>query len=404
MSQELAVAATEPGRASVRHIMDLILIMTGSVFTGLLTIVMAPIMPQVTEYFGDHHNSRIIAQMIMVLPCVGVILAGPVMGSLIDRRGVREVLLCSAFLYTLCGLVGLFTESIAVLVGSRVLLGVAGSGIYASSFALVGERYDGARRRSILGYKGAVGAGSATAVVLFAGLIGQAWGWRSVFVLYLLAVPVFLLALGLKTGRGAPRQPGSGPTARALLPLWPIIVLMVLVFALTYSPMAQGGHLLAGKGIATAGVVAVLLACSTFAYMMASGFYGLICRRFQPQTTFRVGLALFGAGLCGTALGQEPAFIGACMFAMGFGNGMTAPYLHNLVLEKAAPEVRGRASGFVSPAHYSGEFINPPIFQLLSGFGDLARSFLILGAGAVAGALMLRPDRWGGRAAPRAES
>ena len=77
MSQELAASASMPGRSTTRNAMDLVLMMTGSVFTGLLTIVMAPIMPQVTEHFGDHHNSRIIARMVMVLPCVGVILAGP---------------------------------------------------------------------------------------------------------------------------------------------------------------------------------------------------------------------------------------------------------------------------------------------------------------------------------------
>lgn len=383
--------------------MDLILMLTGSVFTGLLTIVMAPIMPQVTEHFADHGNARIVAQMLMVLPCIGVVCAGPLMGSLIDRWSVRHVVLWSSLLYTICGIVSFFADSMAILVVSRVLLGVAGSGIYAGSFALIGERFQGARRQAILGYKGAVGAGNATVVVLSAGFIGQAWGWRAVFVLYLLAIPVFLMALGLKSERREQRRANGRPAMGQLLPLWPILVLMVLIFSLTYSPLAQGGHLFAEKGMATAGLVAILMACSSLAYMIASALYGTIIRVLEPTTTFRLGLFLFGVGLAGVAMSSGVVALGFWMFLLGFGNGMTAPYLHNLVLEKAAPEVRGTASGFVSPAHYGGEFINPPIFQLLSGLGSIAASFLMLAVASVAGALVLRPGRWGNRRVPAEE-
>ncbi len=127
---------------------------------------------------------------------------------------------------------------------------------------------------------------------------------------------------------------------------------------------------------------------------MASALYGVSIRFLKPSTAFRVGLFLFGVGLTGVTLSNSAVFLGCWMFLLGFGNGMTAPYLHNLVLEKADSRVRGTASGFVSPAHYGAEFINPPIFQVLSWFGDTARSFVILSVGAIVGAILIRPDRW----------
>lgn len=139
MSGKIAAFA-DRGRVSARNAMDLILMLTGSVFTGLLTIVMAPIMPQVTEHFADQSNAKVVAQMIMVLPCIGVVFAGPVMGGLIDRWGVRAVILGSSLLYILCGVIGFFAESMTLLVGSRILLGVAGSGISASIASRVRAR------------------------------------------------------------------------------------------------------------------------------------------------------------------------------------------------------------------------------------------------------------------------
>ena len=382
-------------RSRLRVAADLVLILSGSIFTGLLTIAVSPILPQLMEHFGSGVDAKLLAQLVMVVPCIGVIIGGPLMGGLVDRYGTQRVLLISTSSYAVLGVIGLLAESLTSLVASRFILGIAASGIYCATFTLLGERFTGDTRARLLGYKGAVGAGGATITVLSAGMIAQSYGWRAVFVLYLLAVVAFLLALGIRSSTRVSAQAQAPTSVAPLFAMWPIFLMMILIFSATFTTHGQGAFLMAANGIPRSDVMSRVLASASFAYMVASASYGWMRAMFGAQTTFRLGLGIVAFGAAGAALLTGGAVVTAmCFAAMGLGNGLTAPYLHNLVLERAPAGVRGRASGLVSPTHYAGEFLNPFIFQVFMFAGSIYRAFLILGGCLLAAAVLLRPDRW----------
>lgn len=380
------------GRSPLRVAADLILILSGSIFTGLLTIAPAPVLPSIADHFGD---AKFLAQMIMVFPSVGVVLAGFFVGTLIDRYGVRRVLLVSTASYAVLGALGMFLENLPLLLASRFLLGMAGSGIYGSTFTLAGERYNGSILGKVLGYKGAVGAGGATLTVLAAGQLGAAYGWRAVFGLYLVAAIAFLLAWGISdAARKAAPADAPKQSFKPVIDMWPIFLMMLLIFSATFTTHSQGAFLLRENGVAPADFKNVI-ASGSFAYMIASAIYGHIRGALGGQTVFRIGLACVGVGAFGAAFLTSSAVVTAFCFGLyGLGNGLTAPYLHAMVLERAPTHVRGRASALVSPAHYGGEFINPFIFSFFALAGGIHQAFAVLGACMLIAAFTLRPDGW----------
>jgi MFS family permease len=392
-----------PEGITFRRFADLILILTGSVFTGLLTIAPAPVLHDVADHFVGFTlfdmavDEKFVAQMIMVFPAIGVVLAGFFVGTLIDKYGVRRILLVSAASYAVLGTLGVVLENLPLLLLSRFLLGMAGSGIYGSTFTLAGERFSGPLLGRVLGYKGAIGAGTATVTVLLAGQIGTAFGWRAVFGLYLVAGLLFLLAWGTQNtvrkretaGVDEPKQ-----SFKPIIDMWPVFLTMTLIFAATFSTHSQGAFLLRENGVDPTDFKTVI-ASGSFAYMIASAIYGHIRGLLGEQTIFRLGLTFVGFGALGAAFLTEAWYYTALSFGLyGLGNGLTAPYLHAYVLHRAPVHARGRASALVSPTHYGGEFLNPFIFSVFMFAGGIHEAFMVLSACMFAAAFLLRPDGW----------
>jgi MFS family permease len=327
------------------------------------------------------------------------VLAGFFVGILIDKYGVRRVLLVSAASYAILGVLGVMLENLPLLLLSRFLLGMAGSGIYGSTFTLAGERFTGPILGKVLGYKGAVGAGAATLTVLLAGYVGTAFGWRAVFSLYLIAAVLFLLAWGTQESLrkrevataavDTPKQ-----SFKPIIDMWPVFLTMTLIFSATFSTHSQGAFLLRENGVDPSNFKTVI-ASGSFAYMIASAIYGHIRGALGSQTVFRLGLTCVGLGAFGAAFLTQSWVYTAFSFGLyGLGNGLTAPYLHAYVLERAPAHVRGRASALVSPTHYGGEFINPFIFTLLMYAGGRHEAFAVVGVLMLIAAFLLRPDGW----------
>ena len=103
-------------------------------------------------------------------------------GALADEVGHGKVLVWSAGLLALAGVVGALAPSIAVLIGSRVLQGIAGGAVLASALGSIGRtfRAEAARTRATSIWGAAVGAGITAGPLAAAGL-QSALGWRSGF-------------------------------------------------------------------------------------------------------------------------------------------------------------------------------------------------------------------------------
>jgi predicted MFS family arabinose efflux permease len=111
-------------------------------------------------------------------------IAQPTMGRLADLFGPRRVLLCALSLVALSGIVGWFSTSLAVLLVSRVLLGIGTSGAYPAAMRIFRVQAD------LLGIPPPRAAMSVLTLAaistmaigpLLGGVLSGAFGWHAIF-------------------------------------------------------------------------------------------------------------------------------------------------------------------------------------------------------------------------------
>ena len=166
-------------------------------------------------------------------------LSGFVVGSISDRIGRRKPILILATLVFACAsLLSGLAASFAMLLGARLLMGVAEGGVMPVSQSILASEIDPGRRGAAMGFMQNFGSnflGTSLAPVMLIP-IAAAYGWRSA--LYVAAVPGILCAILLWRFVDEPRQvPHEGAPAAlgALLRDRNVIICTVMsIFFISY--------------------------------------------------------------------------------------------------------------------------------------------------------------------------
>ena len=115
-------------------------------------------------------------------------------GSIIDKKGVRGPFIFSLIGYGLAGGSGLLINSYWVLLVSRACLGIALAGIFAALNVLILNNYEGSNRNKVMGWRGSAQSFGGVIWPLIGGALGG-FSWHFPFAIYMLAIPIGLLAI-----------------------------------------------------------------------------------------------------------------------------------------------------------------------------------------------------------------
>ncbi|WP_221349530.1 MFS transporter [Streptomyces beigongshangae] len=133
--------------------------------------------------FADHDLQWVVSAYVVTTG--GFLLLG---GRTADLLGRRRTFVAAALVYAGSSLVGGFAQSPGVLVAVRALQGIGGSLLFPATLSLINTIYpEGAARNRALAVWGAAGAGGLCLGSLLGGVLVDAFGWPSVF---LVNVPV----------------------------------------------------------------------------------------------------------------------------------------------------------------------------------------------------------------------
>src|SRR5215467_11372752 len=135
------------------------------------------------------------SQLLWIVDIYGFMVAGFLitMGTLGDRIGRRKLLLIGAAAFAVDSQIAALSNSAAMLVATRALLGIAGATLAPSTLSLIRNMFhDEQERQFAIGVWIASFSIGAVIGPLVGGVLLQFWWWGSVFIA---AVPVMLLLL-----------------------------------------------------------------------------------------------------------------------------------------------------------------------------------------------------------------
>jgi MFS transporter, DHA2 family, multidrug resistance protein len=323
-------------------------------------------------------------------------------GALADRVGHGRVFRMGLVLSVVSFVAGGMAPSFGWLLGARVLQGLGGGCVYGTSPGLVTLGVPSLQRGRALGFLGAgMGLGLTLGPVI-AGVLVDAFGWRSIFHL---RVPLALASLAW-----AWIVMPAGAAARDLVRR-PVLLAGALSFVANAGMFAiwllAPFYLVTARGL-HASIAGLLFMLTPLGTTLAAPLAGRVADRLGAAAPVVSGLALEAAGL--TLLSRaDPAssvaLVAAALFVAGFGLGMFQVPNMAIVMGEFPASQQGAAGGFTFLARTLGIVVGvlglAHLFaarRLVVGLAPAAaEAFLAAGLTVAAAAVVAAATRGGAR-------
>lgn len=364
------------GPSSLRDIVGMATLSIGSFLVGAMLTIVIPILPNIARDMsgagGAGQDIGMAVQLLIAMPMLGLVIGGLGSTLLFRRFHPRTVFLGGLVAWGLVGLAG-YGVSLPLLVASRLLIGMVAATIAAASTALIGERVPERLRARVLGLSVAGAAALGIVAMIASGRVADAYGWRSSFLLFPLIAAVMAVLMLTCTGPSAPRAGiMSGRTGRdwgVLMALWPVFAFVILVNMTAFTTNSQSSFVLADIGIDSAEGRARMMGINQGLIFVTAILFPFARRLVGMAMLPALILAILGVGLLLFAKAGAVPEAAAGLALLGIGNGLLFPYQSSLLLQRAAPGVRGQAAGLVVSCQFLADAINPvvlgPVIVLL---------------------------------------
>jgi len=359
-------------------------ILPGISAQAMLVSIFAADLPNISAHFGGGAQGDFIASVATTSVVLGLLLGGWFGGWLLERMGFR------AFFALALIAVGVFGSSAALisdaplLIGSRILAGVAASFLTTACFALIPLLYEEKDRAGVIGFQTAFGGAVAALCYLAAGFLIDVAGWRAPLFLYL---PASLLALVL-----VPFMPKQSGVARdvpatesksewsAVLSHWRFFLLAAALPILVFIGSVQLPLLLSRLTAMTSILPSVLQSLCALFLTVGAYLYGPLCKHLGAVRLLYTALIVVALAL--SVLSASNGFVIAALGAalLGFGLGPIVPYLNDAAIQRSENDGALVIGVYVTVASL-GAFVNPLIFTLLIEAVGIRGALLIVAAG-----------------------
>lgn len=338
-----------------------------------------PALPDVARAYGI--SAREVGLLIAAFTVPGVFLS-PVIGVLADRHGRKAVIVPSLVLFSIAGGACAIATDYPQLVALRLLQGIGGAALNTLSMTLIGDLFSGARRVTVMGYAGGLISATAAGYPLVGGIVALL-GWRYVFALPILGLPIALLVVMAlrEPPLKAPERLGIYFRKMAMLLADRTVLLLFLcgfvTFLALYGPLVTFlPFFLEQRFGYSAAEVGLVLAVNAAASAVASFKLGAIARRLSRKAIMGWSLALIAAALAVIPFATSIWPVIAAVIVSGAAMGVALSMVQLLLTESTPAAQRGAIMTLNGAMFRVGQTAGPLAMGGLLAVGGMAAVFL----------------------------
>lgn len=347
-----------------------IVMISGGVLVALAMMAINAVLPAIdTALAHGPRDSMMVKQMLGGMG-LAMVIGAPLGGFLVDRLGLRVMLVSAGLLYTLAGTVGLYLDSLPLLLASRMALGLAAGAIQVISMTVINTSLVGPERAKWMGMHISAAMLSAFAFHPVSGFLGN-FGWRWPFALYFLGLLMLPIAF-MQAAHIAPlrrveseKRADDGPSLLRTFPYHylPFAIVLGLV---VFLPTAFLPFILRKMGFASPLVISLVLTADSVAGIGMALLYGRARRHLSTHAAFIVSFSLTSVGLAIAVLAPATWMFIAGVMVYGVGFGWLDANIVTAVSEKVRPNQQGRAAGLIKAAHFAAAPIGIALVEPIS--------------------------------------
>lgn len=392
MTQSYNWEALEPmGSLFDRRTLIAIACMASSFPIGLAAVGVVPALTAMAAFFETRGYSTLFVQLVAACPAAIMVVTSPLYSFVLPAFGQRTFIVLCLGLYVAGGTAGIYLSDPVLLVISRLILGIAVGGLLVGILSVIGNNFTGLARDKLLGAVSAVGGLSSICALAFGGMVVDAFGWRSVFYFYLIALFIIPMAYtGLPKERNVASSSDDrkkhGWAVRGVLPLYVLVCMLVVGQFMQFSQLP---FLLENKGFDSATTQGLLIAGTAAAASLGAALYGFARRVFSAHHVVLFVTITFGLCIVVTEYTSNIWAIGAACVAMGYAMGNVEPVAASVIFGRVVAASQARAMGFLISALYLGQFLNPVLFDPIRRNIGLEEAFRTVGYGFLTLALVV---------------
>jgi MFS family permease len=281
----------------------------------------------------------------------------------------------------------LLINSFWVLLVSRACLGIALAGIFAGINVLILNMYDGIERDRVMGWRGSAQSFGGVVWPLIGGTLGG-FSWRFPFAVYMLAIPIGLLAIAAVPEPTIQHQAGpESNDSTSVFKLFrknPVLLviygLMFFANILLYAIVIFLPQLLERFGVSSTFRIGLFITAMTGSAGVTAFIYGKIRSRVTYRVIVTTAAALWTVAF--TTISQAPGsrIIAMAVALFGVSQGLILPTVMVWIGDVVPPSFRGRFSSYLGTFGFIGQFLSPILFAPVFMLVGLKGVFLV-GAG-----------------------
>jgi MFS family permease len=328
-------------------------VLLSSVPMALAFASVTPILPKMSAALAHNATDAYLVKMMLGVIGIAMVIGAPLGGLLADKFERRRLLVTVSLVFALAGTAPFMLDNLPLILGTRLVMGLAGIFAYIVGVALVADLFEETDRARWMGIFTAVSIAGAVMATLVAGLLGDL-GWRWAFLTYLIGLPVAGLAwVGL---RNMPSERASrtmsvrgGAVRRTSFP-FSLAGLALLVGIITYAPSIYLPFHLAALGAVHPSTIGLSMALTLVASTLASSLFGRARRTLSARAAFCCSFAAIAAGLAAVAIAPNYSVALLGLAVIGLGSGWLSPNLMASAADAVDESLRGRTLGVIRGA------------------------------------------------------